>query len=117
MHRLQRYRQNGAGATYVFAVAMLVHYIVNDSTLIEHHRVLYVRIGRFMGATAILVGWLVGVLLVVPELPVLLMRSFIAGAVIVNTIKTQLPERNDSSFWALCLGAVGYGLLAVFSRL
>ncbi|KJE97303.1 hypothetical protein CAOG_07733 [Capsaspora owczarzaki ATCC 30864] len=113
----QRYRLNGTAELYAFGVAMLVHYIVNDSTLIEHHRTLYVRYGRFLGLSAILLGWLIGILLVVPELPVLLIRSFLAGAILVNTIKNQLPERNDCSFWALCLGAVLYGALAVFSSL
>jgi uncharacterized membrane protein len=39
---------------------MALHFAVNDSGLREHHKHIYDRIGRWILAAAIIVGWVLG---------------------------------------------------------
>lgn len=107
LHRIA----TGLQALVLFSVAMLLHFVVNDYGLREHHKGLYRRIGRWVLAAAVFLGWLVGVFTEVPEVAIAVLIAFIAGGVIMNVLKEELPERRESRFWAFLLGAVLYAAL------
>ena len=56
-------------------------------------------------------GWLLGWLTEVPPLALAAVTAFLAGGVILNVMKEELPEERQSRFSAFLLGAAGYGLL------
>lgn len=56
-------------------------------------------------------GWLVGLVLHVHEAAVTLLVALLAGGVILNVLKEELPERRASRFDAFLGGAVVYGAL------
>ncbi len=101
----------GTRALVLFALAMLLKFIVNDHGLHADHKEAYRRIGRWLLAAAVLVGWAVGYLLPLPPLIPALLQAFIAGAVILNVLKEELPEYRESRYWAFALGAVAYAAL------
>jgi hypothetical protein len=41
--------------------------------------------------------------------------GFIAGGVVINSVKGELPEEGEGRFWPFCLGAGGYALLLILS--
>jgi hypothetical protein len=47
----------------------------------------------------------------VPQAVLSLVLAFVAGGVILNVLKEELPEERESRFWAFALGAAGYGAL------
>ncbi|MFC6824252.1 hypothetical protein [Halopelagius fulvigenes] len=98
-----------------YFTAMALHFVVNDYGLHEHHREAYTRVGRWLLAGSVLLGFLVGSLVAVPEVLPSLLLAFLAGGVILNVIKEELPEERQSRFWAFAAGLVGYTavLLAV----
>ncbi|MFP5504517.1 MAG: hypothetical protein ACLGIN_18685, partial [Candidatus Sericytochromatia bacterium] len=96
----------------LFAVAMGLHFVVNDYGLSEHHRDLYRRRGRWLLAAAIVAGLLLGWATSVSELALAMLFAFLAGGVIMNVLKEELPEQRQSRFWAFAVGAIAYtGLL------
>ena len=104
----------GAGSLILFAFAMGVHFVVNDFGLREDHKVAYDRIGRWVLATAVLAGWAVGLLSEISEAALAVLFAFLAGGVIMNVLKEELPEERESRFWAFVLGAGLYaGVLLV----
>ena len=48
------------GSLIFFFVAMALHFVVNDRSLREHHRGLYHKMGRWLLAGAVVVGWVLG---------------------------------------------------------
>lgn len=94
-----------------FFVAMALHFAVNDYGLREHHKAAYSRSGRWLLALAVLLGWLFGLFSEVAEAAHAALLAFLAGTVILNVLKEELPEERESRFWPFALGAAGYAAL------
>ena len=103
--------ETGAASLLLYFTAMALHFVVNDNGLREHHQEAYRRLGRWLLATAVLVGLLVGFLVDVPETVLSVLLAFLAGGVILNVIKEELPEERESSFWAFSVGVTVYTVL------
>ena len=101
----------GAGTLALFAVAMALHFVVTDFGLREHHKDAYTRIGRWLLAASVLLGWLLSWATEIPETALVAVLAFLAGGVVLNVLKEELPERRHSRFSAFALGAAGYAAL------
>ncbi len=60
---------------------------------------------------AVLVGWGIGYTVEIPELAIPILLAFLAGGIILNVLKEELPAERKSRFWAFSLGVVVYALL------
>lgn len=94
-----------------FFIAMGVHFITNDKGLRATHKEDYDRYGRWLLAGAILIGWGIGAITEVNELLISFLVALLAGGVILNVLKEELPEERESSFLAFCSGAILYSIL------
>ena len=101
----------GLTSLLLFFVAMALHFVVNDHGLREHHGALYRRRGRWLLAAAILLGTGVGLVVAVPEGVLAVLFAFLAGGVVLNVIKEELPEERESRFPAFAAGTAGYAAL------
>ncbi len=91
-----------------FTFAMGVHFVVNDFGLRKDHKGAYERIGRWVLAVSIFAGWAIGVFFEISEAALAVLFGFVAGGVVMNVLKEELPEERESSFWAFALGATLY---------
>lgn len=107
LHRIA----SGLGALVLFSMAMGLHFLVNDYGLREHHKRLYTRIGRWVVAGAALSGWAIGLVVEIPEIMIAVLTAFLAGGIILNVLKEELPEKRRSRFWAFALGAALYAAI------
>ncbi len=105
----------GLGSLALFAFAMGVHFVVNDFGLREDHKGAYARAGRWVLAAAVLAGWAVGLLSEVSEAAVAVLFAFLAGGVVMNVLKEELPEERESRFWAFALGAALYAVVLLLA--
>ncbi|MDM9383835.1 hypothetical protein QUB80_24425 [Chlorogloeopsis sp. ULAP01] len=103
--------EQGMISLLLFSIAMTLHFVVNDHGLREHHKHLYDRIGRWILAAAIIIGWVLGSRIEIPAAAIAVLFAFLAGGVILNVLKEELPEERESSFWAFMLGAAAYSIL------
>ena len=55
-----------------------------------------------------LAGWAVGLLFDISEAALAVLFAFLAGGVVMNVLKEELPEERESRFWAFALGAALY---------
>ena len=101
----------GLTSLFLFFVAMALHFIVNDHGLREHHGALYRRRGRWLLAAAVLLGTGIGLTVAVPEGVLAVLFAFLAGGVVLNVIKEELPEERESRFPAFAAGTAGYAAL------
>lgn len=95
----------------LFALAMALHFLVNDYGLRHHHHAAYRRIGRWVLAAGVLVGWALGTAITFTEIVLAVPIAFVGGGILLNVIKEELPEKRESRFWAFALGAGGYTIL------
>jgi hypothetical protein len=101
----------GLQGLLLFTFAMGVHFVVNDHGLRKDHKRAYDRIGRWVLAAGIFVGWVVGVFSGISEAAIAVLFGFLAGGVIMNVLKEELPEERESRFWAFALGAAFYSVV------
>ncbi len=64
-----------------------------------------------MISAAILLGWAFGLLVEVPEFAIAMITAFLAGGIVLNVLKEELPEERESRFWAFALGAALYATI------
>ncbi len=103
--------ETDARSLFLFVVAMGFHSLVNDNGLNVHHEEDYARRGRWILATAILLGWFLGYLVKLPDLYTYMLLAFLAGTIILNALKEELPDERQSDFRAFGIGVVAYTAL------
>lgn len=92
----------------VFVVSMAVHFLVVDYRMMEIHKDVYQRIGRWILTVAILLGWVVGVSTVISPVLVTLLLSFVAGGVVLVVLEEEFSREHPSSFAAFVAAVVTY---------
>ncbi|CAN5192433.1 hypothetical protein BH23ACT9_BH23ACT9_39680 [soil metagenome] len=95
----------------LFAVAIGLHMLVNDSSLRDHHGQLYHDVGRWVLGAAVLAGWALSVVTDLSEAAVGLPLALISGAIVLNVMKEELPTQRESRVLPFLLGAAGYSAL------
>ncbi len=95
----------------LYSLAMALHFVVNDFGLRENHKHIYDNIGRWILAAAIIAGWVIGSGTHIGEAAIAVLFAFLAGSIILNVLKEELPEERESCFWSFALGAAIYTVL------
>ncbi|MDM5317297.1 hypothetical protein QUF49_14905 [Fictibacillus sp. b24] len=96
---------------FFFFTALSIHFVANDWGLRKDHKHTYDKYGRVLLTIAILLGWGIGVLTAVHELILSVLVALLAGGIILNVLKEELPEDQESSFLAFCTGLACYSVL------
>lgn len=112
---LQQRESGSLRSLALFTVAMAAHFVVNDYGLRLHHKSRYQRVGRWLLAGALVAGWLVDRVATLPPAALAALFAFIAGGVVLNVLKEELPSEREAAFWAFALGAVAYAVLLLLA--
>jgi hypothetical protein len=94
-----------------FTLAMVLHFLVNARGLLERHGEAYRHLGRWVLTAAVFVGSASASILGSRPKLYLALAAFIAGAILLNAFKRELPNPDSIRFGAFALGAAGFGLL------
>ena len=97
----------------LFSLAMTFYLFVLDNSLHTHHRKEYETVGRYILLTSVMAGWLLGLAVEVPETSIAIFFAFLAGGVILNVLKEELPSELESRYWAFLIGVVCYSAILV----
>ena len=100
----------------LYAVAMAFHFIVTDHALEDHFSKSYQSKGRWVLVAAVFLGWLGSIFISIPEVYIGIIFSFLAGGVIMNVLKEELPKERESNLLAFCIGVVTYGSILILVR-
>lgn len=100
----------------IYAIAMGLHFVVNDYGLREQHGDAYDHTGRWLLAAAPVVGWVAGLRWELPAVGIGALFALLAGGVVLNVMKEELPEDRESRFLAFAAGAAAYSALLLGTR-
>lgn len=95
----------------LFGAALALHFMVNDHALRRRHDKLHARHGRIVLGLAVVAGWLAGLGGLLPEAVSAIMFALLAGGIVFNVMKEELPPDGSGSFAAFASGAGAYALL------
>ena len=98
-----------------YAVAMSMHFVVADQGLREQFYPAYDASGRWILAAAPILGWVMGVFINIPPAAISTLFAFLAGAIVLNVLKHELPEERHSHFFAFALGATAYAAILLWT--
>jgi hypothetical protein len=108
---LGRPEEPGAGTLLLFALAIGLHFLVNDFGLRSHYKEMYARTGRWVLAAAIVAGWGVAQVMELGAASIHGVTAFLAGGIVLNVLKEELPAERESNFGSFALGAAAYSAL------
>lgn len=94
-----------------YTIAMIFHFLVNDDGLRQDHRSAYDRTGRWVLMGSILIGWTIGLGVRIPEVLLAIPFAILAGSIILNVLKEELPEEKQSRFGSFVWGVVLYSII------
>lgn len=94
---------------FLFTFALALEFTVGDRGMHADHQANYDRVGRWLLAGVLLVGWITGATGAIPDLSVTLLSALLAGMIVLNVLKEELPQERQSRFWAFALGLLVYG--------
>ncbi|HET8726482.1 MAG TPA: hypothetical protein VFO41_03135 [Alphaproteobacteria bacterium] len=103
--------ETGPETLFFYAVAMILHFVVNDRGLDADHGQDYRRLGRWVLAVAVLGGWALGQAIEISDVAIAVLFALLAGGVVLNVLKEELPEERESRFGAFLAGSAAYAAL------
>ena len=105
--------ETGVWPLAIYAIAMSLHFVTNDYGLRQDQRDQYDASGRWAIAGAVLFGWALGAFASLPQIIIGFLFAFLAGGVVLNVLKEELPEERQSKFWPFALGGAVYAMLLI----
>jgi hypothetical protein len=94
-----------AQATLWYAIAMSLHFLTIDHTLIAQRGRLYDRRGRYLLAACVVLGWATAQVFELSPVMIALALGFVAGALTVNSAIMELSEGANGHFPFFLLGS------------
>lgn len=92
----------------LFGIAIGLHYFVYDHNLREDYLELYDRYGRWLLALGLIAGWIFGFYFDIPEALINLVVAFVAGGVLLNVMRYELPKRQKGTYIYFLAGSLIY---------
>lgn len=108
---LQDLSEHSLIACILFFIAVALHFFIIDENLREHHQSLYDKQGRWVLVGAIILGALVGQVANLNEAAIALVWSFLAGSIILNVLKRELPDEKETCFGSFISGTALFAIL------
>lgn len=98
----------------LFTIALALHYFTNDFALNHEHRKEYQHFGKWILIGSLFLGWALGAFVTLSPTAIALVSAFIAGGVIMNVTRHELPTRNPNSLSAFLIAALIYTSILLF---
>ena len=105
--------RTGVAFALLFTIAMGLHFVLSDRGLEEHYgRRFDRRLPRLVLLAGLLLGWLLSALFApTRSVTVSVLTAFLAGSVLLNVFKEEIPSARRSSFRWFLTGLLGYAAL------
>ena len=108
---LSNAEKQGLLSSILFCIALGLHFLITDYGLRDHHKKIYDHIGRWILGGSIIFGWIIGIALNLPEIISAMVLGLVAGGLILNVLKEELPQIKKTCFLSFTMGTLSYAVL------
>ncbi|MFB0613624.1 hypothetical protein [Aurantiacibacter poecillastricola] len=108
--------ESGAWALALYFGAMGLHFLTADFGMRQDHREAYDKMGRWVISAAVIAGWIIGATVELSPVAIGCLFAFLAGGIILNVLKEELPEERQSYFLPFLFGVLLYAGLIMAER-
>lgn len=108
--------EGGAWALGLYFGAMALHFVTADYGMRKNHKHAYDSWGRWVISAAALAGWALGLAVTLATPVVAGLFAFVAGGIVLNVLKEELPEERQSYFLPFLIGVLLYAALVLIER-
>ena len=98
----------GVEPMILVTVVMVPHFLGLDYHFRKKEQLFYDRWLRWLFAASLVLGWVVGTQFEFPGFIKAVCFAFLSGAILINTIKEELPEDERASFISLLSGVMSF---------
>lgn len=98
----------------LITVALAAHFFGTDLDLAERYEMAFVTRGCYVLAAATIAGMVIALAMQVDETVLMAGFAFLVGGLLINTLRTELPEPERVKNLFLLIGAVVYAVLLLF---
>lgn len=103
-------------ATILFTLAMALHFVLTDRKFCRFYQQQFNHMGRFLLMNALLTGWLCSVIFdPVNVLIAAFMVAFLAGSVLLNVFREELPAAGLASYCWFTVGVLLISLILLLN--
>ena len=99
----------------LYVAAMGLHFFMLDVVLSEQFGRLYEPMGRMLLVGAVILGWWLGNLHLIPDGLTSRLFAFILGGVTITSAHEEMGAGKGAYFWWFCGGAAGYAVLLMLT--
>lgn len=92
----------------LFTLAMGMHYFIFDHNATIDNLKIYQSQARWLLVLALIVGYVLGRFYQIPNYLIAIVVSFLAGGMILNALRYELPKRQQVGYLYFVLGAIIY---------
>ena len=97
----------------LYGMAIAIHFSTVDASMRRHHRQVYHGTGRWVLAATVVAGWALGYLLPLTTVAIAGAMAFVAGGLLINAVKDELPSSRRARFIPFLGGVIIFGTLLV----
>jgi hypothetical protein len=108
---LTRRDEPGVTPLMLYAAAIGLHFLVTDFGLRMDHAGRYDSVARWVLSASVVAGCIFGLLVPVSRLSLAALFSYLAGGIVLNVLKEELPQERESRFSAFAAGAAFYAVV------
>lgn len=98
-------------SSFLTLLALGFHLLIIDYSLLQHHNKIYDKIGRWIMTCGVIFGWGIGIVFTISDSVSYTLFALLAGAIVVNSFKEELPKEKESNYTFFLIGVIFYTAL------
>jgi len=106
-HTIALRAETGVMYTVLYTFAMMLHFVLIDRNFSQMYPMRFSHVGRIILVIALFIGWLLSIIFdPINVLFVAFMMAFLAGSILFNVFREELPNSDLASFRWFVLGGL-----------
>ena len=101
---------------FLVALALGAHFMGINHLLFEWHSIYFKKVLRWLMAASLTIGWLIGLIIILPKIFKISAMAFIAGAILINVMTEELPYKNKKRYLEFLAGVAFFVIIALIIR-